>query len=94
MKRWTSILLAAVFWLASVPHESLGEDAIKPVELPRIVVTGDFGDAVPENIVKVLESTAEQLLKHTPARRFGTILVSPSHDVPISLYAKGTAGEY
>ena len=64
------------------------------IELPRIVIAGDFGDAVPENIEKVLETTAEQLLRHTPERRLGTILVSPSTDVPITLFAKGPADEY
>ena len=64
------------------------------VELPRIILVGDFGDAVPENVVKVLESTAEQLLRHTPDRHLGTILVSPSLDAPISLFTKGPAGEY
>lgn len=80
--------------LGDESHSSKGAAQKSMLELPRIIITGDFGDADSENIVKVLESTAEQLLRETPQRRLGTILVSPSKDVPISLFAKGPSGEY
>lgn len=69
--------------------------AAKPPEnRPEIEVTGDWGGGSREDVTKVLQSVADQLLAHCPDRKLAKIIVSPSDDVPISLYKKGPNGEY
>lgn len=58
------------------------------------VLDGDWGSARPEEIEHLLAVVAEDLLSHFPERQLDPIVVSPSGDGPIVLYAKGPENAY
>ena len=68
--------------------------AAPPANRPEIEVSGDWNGGSREDVTKVLQSVADQLMVRCPDRKLNKILVSPSDDVPITLYKKGPHGEY
>jgi len=58
------------------------------------VEKGDWGDAGPRDIQKVLLSAGGELWKHFPGRKLAPILVRRSTSGPITLYDRGPGGEY
>ena len=64
------------------------------VDRPHIEVLGEWGNAPRENVQKVLDSAAGQLLRFCPGRRLGTISVRHHEGAPITLYDKGPQGQY
>ena len=68
--------------------------AAPPANRPEIEVTGDWKGGSREDITKVLQSVADQLMVRCPDRKLSKIIVSPSNDVPITLYRKGPNGEH
>ena len=61
---------------------------------PRIEVSGDWGGGSHEDVRAVLDSCAKNLLRYSPERQLGTILVRPREGVPITLDQKGPHGEH
>ncbi len=58
------------------------------------VLGGGWGDASAKDIETVLYSVAALLLERFPSRRLNPIVVAHSDDYPITLYKKGSRGEY
>ncbi len=58
------------------------------------VEKGDWGDASPADIRKVLLSAAGELWKHFPRRRLAPVIVRRGKSGPITLDARGPRGEY
>lgn len=63
-------------------------------QLVEIHVIADNWNARIDDVGKVLDSTADQLLVYFPERKLAPILVTHRDDVPITLNAKGPNGEY
>ena len=82
------LLVAVRFGLA--PQKS-DENKSRP---PRIEVSGDWGGGSHEDVRAVLDSCAKNLLRYSPERQLGTILVRPREGVPITLDQKGPHGEH
>lgn len=68
---------------ASAPH--------RPLDI--LVVRDGWGSAPRENVLKLLESTAQELWKNFPSRDLEPIIVRPKGG-PITAYQRGPNGEY
>lgn len=58
------------------------------------VADGDWGEATAAEVEALLNAVANELLGHFPARRLDPIVVTPSDQGPIVLYARGPENEY
>jgi len=86
-------IVGIAFTVAGILRAAPQAAAEKP-KLPTIKVSGDWGGGSTDDVHAVLQSCAENLLRFSPERRLGTILVRPREGVPITLFEKGPAGEY
>ena len=71
---------------------ALAEPPAKAGPRIKIQVSGDWGESSSEDVVKVCESAASELLAYVPDRKFDPILLKYQEGVPITLYEKGKAG--
>jgi hypothetical protein len=58
------------------------------------VVSGEWGNAQPDDIEVLLNAVAAEMIKHFPGQRLDPIVVSSSQYGPVVLYQKGPQGEY
>jgi len=80
---------------AAVTGAATGDSSKRTTRSVEIRVTGDgWGRASTQDVASVLQSVAQALLEHFPGRRLQPILVAPSAQHPLTLYAKGPNGEY
>ncbi len=74
--------------------ESKSHPAAKTRRLAIHVVKGDWGNADPRDIEKLLYSVAQELWAYFPKRSLKPILVVPAAGNPLTQYEKGPHGEY
>lgn len=93
----TRVLYAACVLLAAVTCASgtAGARAMHPQKAPTIkVVEGGWGDARVQDIEKVFNSAAGEILAFVPSRRELTIIVRHDESGPMTLYERGANGEF
>jgi len=91
---WTLILWIAVESTAGIVLGAPLATADGGADRLRIEVVGDWGTGPRENVQKVLQSVADQLLRFCAGRRLGPIIIRRHEGQPMTLYDKGPRGEY
>jgi len=94
MKRLLPSLLALCAWVIDVAYADEGS-SLKTPAVPVIRVEKDnWRGASLNDIRKVLESAAQELMPHADSSKWDNIIVSRSSKSPIVLFKRGKAGEY
>jgi hypothetical protein len=100
VRRRVVVLLAVAAWIGPGPADrAMAQDRPDPQEVSLApldirVTDDDWGGAQVRDIQKVCQSAATELWQYFPGRPLSPIVVSRSHDGPITLYDRLDEGQY